>query len=72
MWPGRGNQREGDELAMPMNGLASVKATSGKQPRGGQETGTSKVAENQRKKKNWQFWGRKGRERELEQEGRGP
>lgn len=45
-----------------------------KTAKGDRETGTPKVAENQRKKKNWQFWGpRRARgERRLEQEGRGP
>ena len=74
MWPGRGNQRE-DELAMPMNELSLCKnSIPRKTAKGGQETGTPQVAENQRKKKNWQFWGpRRARgKRRLEQEGRGP
>lgn len=66
MWPGRG-QREGDELCTYESGLASIKNSIPREnSQGGQETGTSKVAENQRKKKNWQFC--KGQERGSKRE----
>ena len=58
-----------------MNELSlGKKSIPRKTAKGGQETGTPNVAENQRKKKNWQFWGlrrARGKSR-LEQEGRGP
>lgn len=60
---------------MPMNELSlHKKSIPRKTAKGGQETGTPNIAEDQRKKKKWKFWGpRRARgKRRLEQEGRGP
>lgn len=52
MWPGRMSQRVGDQLATPVNALSlPEKSIPRKAAKGGQETGTPRVAENQRRNK---------------------
>ena len=48
---------------MPMNELSLHKnSIPRKRAKGGQETGTPNIAEDQRKKKKWKFWDREGHE----------